>query len=495
MASGKATPPEKTDWYEVSHLHFSPAEAVVQSTRWNFSPWADFRTYMDMQLANTLNDLRQTSHSINPRLPVGIEGTQMPSAFGGYDLWRLSQSLDWIEPYDIGMSRKIFGSFMPDKLIMTTVFEKETDPARRRLWHLLLEGDRGCLIWWSEDCIDWKNPDLPLTPKAKALAPVLKELCSPLASLYLKARRLHDPIAIHYSQPSIQVDWLLESCLDGSTWPRRFSSFESEHNRMVRVRESWVKLIEDLGYTPHFVSSQQIEQGELARGDYRVVILPQSLALSDLESEQLQKHFTNTKTPRTLLFDGAPGVFDQHGRLRAKSPIFPASALLNSDQECQAISTVSSASTNRGDIALYASQRLASQPDFQWLNWMRPLLPLTNSVVLTPLDSKDSSPRVTLHRYQAGKARLFALERNISYQMSEDLKQAGGNASLEKPIALDARFAQASHLYDLRQQKYLGYTNQIHLVLDPWQPALLAATDQPISNTNMVKTLIEQLPK
>ena len=95
---------------------------------------------------------------------------------------------------------------MPAKPILTTVFEKETLPARRRLWHLLLEGDRGRIIWWSEDCIDWQSPDYRLTAKAKALAPVLHEITNPLARLFLRAQRQFDPIAIHYSQASIQAD-------------------------------------------------------------------------------------------------------------------------------------------------------------------------------------------------------------------------------------------------------------------------------------------------
>ena len=118
--------------------------------------------------------MREAAREVDPRTPVGIEGTQMPHAFGGYDLWRLSQVLDWVEPYDIGNAREIFGSFMPGKPILTTVFENDTNPARRRLWHLLLEGDRGCIVWWSEDCMDWQSEDYRLTPKAKALAPVLQ---------------------------------------------------------------------------------------------------------------------------------------------------------------------------------------------------------------------------------------------------------------------------------------------------------------------------------
>src|SRR5207245_405896 len=102
-------------------LRFFPAEAGKNAMRWNFSPWADFRTYMDVSLARALDNLRQAAREIDPHTPVGIEGTQMPHAFGGYDLRRLARVLDWVEPYDIGNAREIFGSFMPGKPIVTTV--------------------------------------------------------------------------------------------------------------------------------------------------------------------------------------------------------------------------------------------------------------------------------------------------------------------------------------------------------------------------------------
>jgi len=241
MASGEALPRGKPDWQAVQALHFDPVKAVREPTRWNLSPWCDFRTYMDRSLAGALDQLRQASHELDPQTPVGIEGTQMPHAFGGYDLWRLSQALDWVEPYDIACAREIFGSFMPGRPVLCTVFEKTAPPALRRLWHLLLLGDKGCIVWWSEDCMDWKSADYALTPKAKALAEALREMTSPLARLFLRADRETDPVLIHYSQPSIQVDWLVESTVDGSTWHRRFSSFEADHNRQAKVRTAWLK--------------------------------------------------------------------------------------------------------------------------------------------------------------------------------------------------------------------------------------------------------------
>ena len=48
-------------------------------------------------------------------------------------------------------------------------------------------------------------------------------------------------------------------------------------------RDGWVRTIKDLGLQFDFVSSEQVEQGSLASGKYKVLILPLSLALSPAE--------------------------------------------------------------------------------------------------------------------------------------------------------------------------------------------------------------------
>lgn len=467
MASGDALPRGKPDWQEVQNIRFEPAKARQKPTAWNFSPWADFRTYMDISLARTLDELRQAAHKVDAKTPVGVEGTQMPHAFGGYDLWRLSRALDWVEPYDIGNAREIFGSFMPGKKLMTTVFEKDSNAASRRLWHLLLEGDGGCIIWWSEDCIDWKSPVYALTPKAKALAPVLKELSSPLARLFLRAQPEYDPIFVHYSQPSIQVDWLMESTVDGSTWLRRFSSFEADHNRMAKTRNGWLKAFQDLGFSPRFISSEQIERGELPKGS--ILVLANSWALSDKEAE-LIKAGLNSAAGSGLFCEGTPGMFDEHAKLRGTGPLenrFPASA------KTAALSGDGAAATSATGGAEYAANRLKG--DVQWASWVSEQMRGVQAPVSVP-----TSTCARVHRYRLGNNRLLAFERNINYQMSEELKQAGGNEALERPRAVEAKLPQRSHVYDLRTGEYLGQVDKISFELNPWKPSLFALTDKKV---------------
>ena len=428
MASGDALPRGKPDWPALRRLKFDPATARQAPTRWNFSPWCDFRTYMDSALAGVLDDCRRAAHEIDPHTPVGIEGTQMPSAFGGYDLWRLAQVLDWVEPYDVACARTIFGSFMPGKPILTTVGETDPLKARRRLWHLLLEGDRGCIIWWSEDCIDWKSADLALTPKARALAPVLKELTGPLARLFLHAQREFDPIAIHYSQPSIQVDWLLESIPDGATWVRRFSSYEAQHNRMARDRVRCLQMLRDDGYSPRFVATAQIENGELTRRGYQALLMPGSLAVTDAEAAQIRAF-------GKAYSDEPVGCFDGHGKLRQDG-----------------------LTVSKGTVRL------------------------PRDITVT-----TSNAHTAIYRYRLGSTRLVAFERNASYRMGEDLKQAAGNEALEKPVEIEAALARPAHVLDLRTGQYLGQTERLRFTLDPWQPSLFALSPEKLSVRTLLK--------
>ncbi len=488
MAGGEAAPRGRPDWQKLQQLHFAPVAGMGSATRWNFSPWCDFRTYMDISLAEALSDLRAAAHARDAATPVGIEGTQMPSAFGGYDLSRLAEVLDWVEPYDIGKAREILGSFMPGRPILTTVFENDADPAGRRLWHLLLEGDRGCIIWWSEDCFDFKSEDYALTRKARALRPVLEEMTSPLANLFMRAERQYDPVWIHYSQPSIQVDWLIESTVDGSTWLRRFSSFEAEHNQMAKQRNAWLKLFQDRGYSPRFISSRQIEKGGLRaeRTNGAALVLPGSLALSAAEAEEIREFAAVQPVKHAVISDGVAGLFDEHGKLRSTPALNPFMSM--SPAETAVVIAVGG-SVQRGpsNVTTYASERL-KDGGVEKSSWIGRLAGLPAALVAVSAELK-----VRTHRYRLGKAELLAFERNVDYHMSEQLKQAGGNESLEKPVAVEAKLARFGHIYNLRDGLYLGRTDRLHFTLNPWRPSLFAVLTEKLPNNDALKYLTSAL--
>jgi hypothetical protein len=355
---------------------------------------------------------------------------------------------------------------------------------------LLLEGDRGCIVWWSEDCIDWKGADYALTPRAKALAPIFAELRSPLARLFMLAKREVDPIAIHYSQTSVQVNWLLESTVDGSTWLRRFSSYEATHNRMAQRRQAWVKLLQDAGYTPRFLSSEQIEQGGLA--NQRVLVCADSLAMSDAEAAAISKWISpdpTSRTPRLLLGSDEPNLFDHHGKLRPVGHLtVMGGRVMHLGSTWQARRLPGGIAFNEMETDLRDSltrrdgrKTSASNPEDQIADVLHELVPPAVAI-----------PRhlcVRTHRYRLGTARLLAFERNFVWQMGEDLKAKGGNGALENPVTFEARLAAPAHAYDLRSGKYLGHGDRFLITVHPDAPTLLALTPQPLAEGSVIKQL------
>ena len=218
----------------------------------NYAAWADHRAFMDFSFAKAIDRLRSTIHRYDRDTPVGIAGVQTPSAWGGYDLWRLWQAVDWMEPYDAGNSRAILGSFLPARApILATYFGSDPAKLRRTAWFRLLDGDRGAIVWDDdpERIIRKSAKDMPITQRGADFRDILSPIRAAAAQLR-PLQRTGDRIAIHYSQASIRAQWMFDSRVDGNTWPRRLASYELTHSRLIQTRQSFVKAVEDLVSRP-----------------------------------------------------------------------------------------------------------------------------------------------------------------------------------------------------------------------------------------------------
>ena len=80
---------------------------------------------------------------------MGFSGTQMPSAYGGFDFWKICRTVSWIEHYDICGLRELMRSFLPRRypLIAAMRYRRSIDEGLMRLWYLVLHGDTGGLVW------------------------------------------------------------------------------------------------------------------------------------------------------------------------------------------------------------------------------------------------------------------------------------------------------------------------------------------------------------
>src|SRR5262249_37391924 len=156
-------------------------------------------------------------------------------------------------------------------------------------WYYLAHGDRGVILWSSREYFHSQDPRQP-TELAQAIAPTLRELAALDVVKTLRSSRVEsNGIALYYSQPSLQAHWMLDSKLDDTTWPKRYSSFELTHSSILKAMQAWQQLLEDLGFQYEYLSNQQVRDGALSGGAYRVLILPKTIALSDREAAAIEQ--------------------------------------------------------------------------------------------------------------------------------------------------------------------------------------------------------------
>ena len=283
--------------------------------QWNLSRWMEWRHFMDYQFAQVLADLTQFTNKLDPAIPAGFVGGQQPSAYGGYDYALLSRAVQWMEG-----SGDLLRSFWnrprrPHVLTYNATGSLKKDTWT--LWHRLAHGDQGAIAWPE----GWFRKD-PLTGKRvlsdeiRNLAPVFREIQGPVSEFmvdpgsYLDA----DPIGIYYSHPSIRAGWVMDSITHGSTWPKRSSSLDDENLSSARLRSSWCRLLEDLGYQYDFVSYLDVQEKriDLSRR-FKVIILPQTICLSDVEADALKSF---VKSGGVLIADEMTGLLTETGRGR-----------------------------------------------------------------------------------------------------------------------------------------------------------------------------------
>ena len=122
----------------------------------------------------------------------------------------------------------------------------------------------------------------------------------------------HDGVAILYSHPSIQLGWILDAQAHGSTWVNRDGDHRLGASHLVR--QAWENMLRDSGLQYNFLSYGLMSSKAASPPEYKVLILPACLCLSDAEAQAIEAF---CRRGGTVIADYLPGVWDQHGRGRA----------------------------------------------------------------------------------------------------------------------------------------------------------------------------------
>ena len=448
---------------------------AMQRTDGNFASWADFKEWMDISFANALEMGTNAIHEVDPDAYVGVGGGQMPG-WGGYDYARLTHALTEIEPYDIGNNIEIIRSLNPNMPMVTTGFANGKWE-KHRVWYELLHNNRGLIIWDQKH--EYVGPDGQPGPRGREAGAYYNELRDGVGAQIINSQLMTDRIAIHYSQPSMRTEWMLARKPEGDAWVTRSAKAERTDNNFLRLRESWCRLIEDEGLQYNFVSYMQVEQGELLKGGYKLLVLPQSSSLSTAEINAVREFISQGGI---VIADGEPGAFDEHSRRLPQSPL---ADLFGGSHE-QAITVhdfgKGKAIFLKTDTLDYHQNRLDHKegPVHELVgnllrsNGIRPEFAVT--------DAKGNPVvGVETHIYRNGGVRLIALISNPQLRVDElgppDFRS---NERFETPVTVNVSLPEPMYVYDVRGRKALGQKRMMSVTVNPYEPIILAAAPGPL---------------
>jgi hypothetical protein len=420
----------------------------------NFSAWADHKEWMDVSFARAIRMGVDAVRSVDPEAYAGIAGAQMPG-WGGYDYARLSHALTAVEPYDIGNNIEIIRSLNPRLPFVTTAFARGPWE-KHRLWYELLHGARGHIIWDEKN--DLVTPEGAIGDRGREVSAQYNELRSGIGALLIQSERQADPIAIHYSQASMRTEWMLARRPEGDAWVNRTSATERKDSEFLRLRESYSKLLEDLGLQYNFVSYEQLERGELLKRGYRVLILPRSSSLSEAEAQNVREFGSRGGL---VVADGEPGVFDEHSRRLARPAL---------------------SEMVRMNALAYHQQRLLGTEGELHREMGRLLRQAGVAPAFAVLDGKDQAAvGVEAHRFLNGGVTLLGLLSNPQLRVDElGPPEFRSNGRFEKPRAIRVALPADLFVYDIRGARSLGKLRELKVTLDPYEPVIWALSAQPI---------------
>jgi len=477
------------DWAEAMPLTYDEAKAAK-----NPAPWADLRTYMEISLADFLAFVQKTLTELAPGSLISLSGTQSPVAGNGMDWWRMSRAVPLFHSYNTSnmcQARRCFSPWLCDEPWFAGYWQE--DPKLEwKMWWCLFHNCSGVSGWYTPIFF---YPDMTYTTSGRQMRDHWRELSGGLWQ-QVRALQVEKPkVAVHYSQASIHATFL-----SGAS--------KAVHDAW----NGWLRSLEDLTVSYDFVSYEQVENGELDRKQYRVLILPFSVALSDAEIAAVSRF---VRAGNCVIADVCPGVTDQHCKPRTGDSVAelfgarragerpsddaglrfgdglelarvrPAAALELTGGQAHGQATAGQVPVlvrNRvgaGRAALLNFQvrfyeterRLGQAPERAWRRLLGDLLAEAGVAPSATIELEgDALPHVEVVRYfdESGRLALVGLLNGLL------------PGAEERRVEVALADASAGLIYDLRAGRQVGPAPRLAAVLKPGEPKLYAVLPGPV---------------
>ncbi|MCE5251005.1 beta-galactosidase [bacterium] len=303
-----------------------------------YAVWLDTRLHMEDVFTQAHNGAFEAFNSAENGMKVGIEGFGNSwSPFRGYNLFDLTGFLTLAVsgqetgagyPGDVSVSAAL-ESFIQRDSMTGLLAGGEMYPLgseellRAAPWQSLFLGMNS--VWWNSAFggIDAAlTPQYTLSPAFSVLAGEAREIMSGIDLLLYGSTRLVDTVGILYSPLSRMAAYTSAqqvssegSLTDGKGITGSSTDTVPSVSKSVR---SFYLACQDAGFTPMFISEDQLTEEWLAEEKFDILILPYNQSMGDETAQVLRKFVLNGGT---LIADMRPGVMNDHLFMREKGAL------------------------------------------------------------------------------------------------------------------------------------------------------------------------------
>ncbi len=277
--------------------------------------WVDHRRHMESVWAGFFTTNTRAFRSVIPTARVGYQCSGSighgANSYAAVDYWAMNQAMTLNCNYPGPFAPEAARDFIQDGAIIGNdcwggyEFGRNVRSVQWAPWRSLLRGANTFLIFRAlghtrGSGVNTGNemaclaPDLSWYPYMDAGNSEIREIKRGIGKLLMESRRDHDGIAVMYSAPSTHV----------STFTDGLPAYGS-------TLQAFPYLFEDAGYQYRTVSYQQVAEGVLRDGEFRVLYLPYCQAISRAEAAEISDF---VQAGGTVIADLRPGVTNEHGK-------------------------------------------------------------------------------------------------------------------------------------------------------------------------------------
>ncbi len=259
--------------------------------------WYDREAFARYNLMQFTARFRDAYSKLDPYANTGFEGT---GDFGD-DFDAICELSTFFGPYP-GIGDDIVRSIYPRERPRSNWmgYSKTGDALSDAAWRMVMKGMDG-IWWWMWSGIGtyrgYVRPTMDFWPATEDLTAEMHPVRRGLGDLLLNSRVEHSRIGVFYSVASAICDAGEES--KGLTRAR------STHGQ-------WVDLTYDLGFDIHYLTSASLRRGDLDTGEFSVLLMPMSQAISEIEADAIRKF---VRAGGNVIADIRPGLYDGHCKM------------------------------------------------------------------------------------------------------------------------------------------------------------------------------------